>query len=95
MQIVFGFTQDNGFVAGDITSGVTSYAYQTSTHANAAKRSPNKVAAEMIEHELRWRTYPYDKGYDARNWQSLHDLISDHTTRAIIDAKADFLGLHA
>lgn len=71
-MILFGFTEDGGFVAGDSRTGRTTYAYPTSTYAVHAKHDPIKVAKTMItftNHE------PYVPAtcdpYDHRNWTTL------------------------
>lgn len=53
-MIIFIRTQEAGFLAGDTETGFTAYAYPTSTHAVAAKRSPSHraaIAKEMIANE--------------------------------------------
>jgi hypothetical protein len=64
---------NGAFVAGDTESGFTCYAYQSSQHADAARKSPAKVAEKMIRKELKSsRASMYAKDYDARNWQILN-----------------------
>ena len=73
-MLVFKLLPDGGFVAGDTESRLTSYAYPTSTHANAAKRKPEATAREMVKNESRALHsfgVPRVVEYDAHNWQRL------------------------
>lgn len=51
MAIIHKFDQSGGFAAGDTDTGLTSFAYPSSTHATDAKRNADKVAAEMMANE--------------------------------------------
>lgn len=46
-MIVYHLDADGGFTVADLARGVSGYAYPTSTNADAAKKYPAKVAAEM------------------------------------------------
>jgi len=73
MTIKYAFTQDGGFIAADTNSGLTSYAYPTSTHATKAMRDPQAIADKMMA-EQSWRTsesHPNLADYDARNLANL------------------------
>jgi len=72
-MIVHSFISDGGFIAGDTETLRTSYAYPTSAFACDAKRSPGKVAKEMMDAEncIDGRRYGQTLGYDARNWNKL------------------------
>lgn len=86
MKVQFAYLTNGAFVAGDMNSGMTSFAYPSSPHAIVAKKYPALVAAEMIESErMSYRSIPAVQDYDCRNWKILHDESSDHTTRAVID----------
>lgn len=61
------FDANGGFVCGDRKSGLTAYAYPTSTHARQAKRKPLDVAIVMLSKQPTHRP----EGYDARNWEMM------------------------
>lgn len=72
MTIAYRLLPDGGFVCGDTQTGLTSYAYQTSTHAERARRHPKLVAREMCGAEdAICRVLPSVRGADARHWQIL------------------------
>lgn len=72
MPIQFKMLEDGGFVAGDSETRITCYAYPTSDHAEAAKREPRIIAAEMIESEnAGHRAWMPREDYDARNWERI------------------------
>ncbi len=74
MEIVFKMLEDGGFVAGDRGSGLTAYAYPSSSHANVAQRYPKLVAEEMIENEKpHYRQLDSVKEYDRKNWLILDE----------------------
>ena len=69
MDVVFKMLDDGGFVAGDRDSGMTSYAYPSSPHANVAKKHPKLVAEDMLGSEwMQARSIPAVKEYDRKNW---------------------------
>lgn len=68
MAIKFRFAQGGAFVAGDTETGLTSYAYPSSTYAEQAARSDKwaaKIAAKMVR---KLKGNPYRDEYDLRNW---------------------------
>lgn len=68
--IQFKLLPDGGFVAGDVDTGRTSYAYPTSTHATLAKRNPEREARIMLKAANRLQDVDTSE-YDARNWASM------------------------
>ena len=73
-MIVFSLLPDGAFVCGDTESRLTSYAYPTSQHANAAKRKGESVACEMMRMERAFfRQTASVRQYDARNWNRMAD----------------------
>ena len=78
-MITYDFGKDGSFVAGDTETSITAYAYPTSPQATKAKKSPLKVAKEMInlELEVSWTrkegapAWESAREYDARNWRRL------------------------
>lgn len=74
MTIRYHLDERGGFVCGDTESGVTSYAYPSSTNAMQARKFPGVVAAQMVAGQA-WRLgrdpLPYEREYDARNWVKL------------------------
>lgn len=79
MATVYKLHANGGFTVGDTVTRVTAYAYPTSTHADAARRNPEKVAAEMIKDaNASARTFAATgphfatfAEYDRRNWVAL------------------------
>ena len=72
MEIVFKMLEDGAFVAGDRGSGMTSYAYPSSPHANVAKKHPKAVAEDMLGSERQdFRNIQAIKEYDRKNWETL------------------------
>ncbi len=72
MAILHKLMADGGFLCGDTETGMTAYAYPTSTYAVAARKKPEGVAAEMIAHEHAFcRTIPSIKDGDARHMAEL------------------------
>jgi hypothetical protein len=72
MTIIFKLLSDGAFVAGDTESGMTTYAYPTSTNAEAAKKHPERqsiYAQSMIDSQRRNNGIGAD--YDDANWQRL------------------------
>lgn len=72
--IRFRFLAGGGFVCGNTRSGITSYAYPTSTHATRAHKEPTKVAMRMLAGEsvsLR-EAFQSCREYDAANWKLLN-----------------------
>ena len=59
MQLIY-LQRPDGFLCGDARTRRTAFAYATSTHANAALRRPEAVAAEMMraENECPCRGWP-------------------------------------
>jgi hypothetical protein len=50
-MILFKLDAQGGFTCGDTETGRTAYAYPTSSHAQAAKKQPELVAAKMMANE--------------------------------------------
>ena len=77
MTILYKICEDGAFVAGDTESGLTSYAYPTSTHADDARRNARKpvclerLARDMLKAE---RHAAGRAEYDARNTERLDIL---------------------
>lgn len=67
-MIVHKFDASGGFIVGNTATGLTSYAYPTSTHATEARRNARKVAAFMVGHE---RDSAIRADFDSRNWRDL------------------------
>jgi hypothetical protein len=75
--IVYRFTPDGGFVAGDTESRLTAYAYPDSTCATQAKRNPPLIARHMISQEsASFRKLASVRDYDARNWQEMYREVA-------------------
>lgn len=55
----YGFVKNGGFAVVDDEKRVGAYAYPSSTSAERAKKSPEKVAAEMLE-RASWPGMPQD-----------------------------------
>lgn len=71
-MIRFKLDSNGGFVAGDTTTGVTVYAYPSSTHAVKARKDAKGTAREMIEAERPYlHTSEYSRQYDSRNWETI------------------------
>lgn len=71
-KIVFGWDSDGGFIAGEVESGVTAYAYPTSERAREAKNDPEPTAAEMLNSESRTIAMPGIRDeFDRVNWTLL------------------------
>ncbi|UKJ74527.1 hypothetical protein [Azospirillum brasilense] len=87
MAILFMHTPEGGFLAGDTETGLTSYAYPTSTHATRARNHPGKVAAEMMTSETASsrRAVPDAAARDAK-W--LEQLRAYHEETATLSAAA-------
>jgi hypothetical protein len=70
MSIIHKLLDDGGFVVGDTETCWTAYAYPTSHFAETARKSPEKVAVEMLREQgeawINIRDY-----YDKRNWELL------------------------
>lgn len=73
--VVYTQQADRSFIAGDLVTGRTCYAYPGSDHAlQAAKGAGRKVAQEMVDAENNageWRNSVLAQDYDARNWERL------------------------
>ena len=74
-MIVYNLLPDGGFVCGDTETRATSYAYPSSDHADKAKKSPAKVAIEMVAQANEWLA-THDicsttASYNLRNWKEL------------------------
>lgn len=67
MAILSKMDRDGGFTVGDTNTGMTGYAYPTSTHAVAARRKPERVRDEMAR---RMSSAPWPE-YHQRNWTRL------------------------
>lgn len=75
MTIVFKLLPDGAFVAGDTESKQTCYAFPSSSSATSARKSPERVAADMMKRESVLSDAMRDRvavGYDARNWERLN-----------------------
>lgn len=71
-MIRFHLDTDGGFTAGDTSTGLTAYAYPSSTHATRAKRDPLGVAAEMMASEVpSCRILACVVESDVHNWSRL------------------------
>lgn len=71
MAVIHKLGADGSFTAGDTESRLTSYAYPTSPHADAARKKPERTAAAMMRQERPSLT----RGeYDRRNWQRLEQI---------------------
>lgn len=71
-KVVFGWDDNDGFVAGEVNSGITAYAYPTSERAERAMNDPECVAAEMLNEESRYIPLPGIRDeYDHANWNLL------------------------
>ncbi|MCW2242223.1 hypothetical protein [Azospirillum canadense] len=87
MTILYMHTPEGGFLAGDTETGLTSYAYPTSSDATKAKRNPAKVAAEMMANETASsrRAVPDAAARDAE-WMGR--LREHNATKAAMNAAA-------
>lgn len=47
---------DGGFVAVDLATGISAYAYPSSTHAVAARKRPVEIAKKMLAKEIALRS---------------------------------------
>jgi len=70
-EIKFNLDTDGGFTCGDTATGLTCYAYPSSTYATQAKRKPFSTAVEMLHAERRYGL-PHEAAYDARQWVKLN-----------------------
>lgn len=68
MEIKFKLLGDGGFVVGDVETGLTAYAYPSSTSAFQAVRRPLSVATAMLAERCRMPM----PDYEARNWAILN-----------------------
>lgn len=74
-MIVYKMLPDGGFVAGDMASQFTAYAYPSSPHALVAKKYPKAVAEDMLGSERAdYRKLDAVKEYDRRNWDLLNGV---------------------
>lgn len=74
-MIVYKMLPDGGFVAGDMASQLTSYAYPSSPHALVAKKHPKAVAEDMLGSERAdYRKLDAVKDYDRKNWELLNGI---------------------
>lgn len=71
-MIIHAILSDGAFVAGCTSSGLTCYAYPTSTSALAARREPNAIAEEMIGRQLENPCLDHRAEYDRRNWARIN-----------------------
>lgn len=77
MTILYKVCEDGAFVAGDTESGLTSYAYPTSTHADDARRNARKPAylERLARDMLKDQRHAAGRAeYDARNIERLDIL---------------------
>lgn len=90
MEVIFKMLEDGGFVAGDKGTGMTSYAYPSSPHANVAKKHPKAVAEDMIGSEkMAYRVMPWGKEYDRKNWLLLDGATQEQTLTGMEPAAAE------
>jgi hypothetical protein len=68
-MIVFAHDNQGNFIAGDTDTGVTGYAYSSSTYADMAKCSPDRVAKLMLHNTAS------GQDYNQRNWERLNQLL--------------------
>ncbi|NUB25743.1 hypothetical protein [Azospirillum brasilense] len=83
MAILFMRTPEGGFLAGDTETGLTSYAFPTSTHATRARKHPAKIAAEMMASETA-SSRSAVPGAAARDAQWLEQLHAHYATDPVI-----------
>lgn len=69
-MIVFTFSRDGGFIAGDTDTELTAYAFRTSWFACRAVQKPAAAAVAMLANES--PSLPRPPGFDARNWAELN-----------------------
>lgn len=78
-MILYGHDKHGGFVVGDSDSGITSYSYPTSGHAEFARKNAELVARSLIAEEIVFRHIVMSRrdlaehiaSYDTRNWDLL------------------------
>jgi hypothetical protein len=69
MRLEFGHDRQGGFIAGDADDFTAiSYAYPTSSHAEKARRQPERVAREMA---LQAKRFPRPAPIAAELWARL------------------------
>lgn len=72
MTLKYKLLNSGAFVAGDVDTGITSYAYQSSVYATEARRRPRAIAETMVSGESPYmHVSDYAKGYDLGNWELL------------------------
>jgi hypothetical protein len=70
--VTYRMLPDGAFVAGDLRTGITSYAYPGSTWADEAKSKPELMARQILSEESRaLRSMPSVHAYDQRNWKRM------------------------
>jgi len=55
INILCGTDADGAFIAVDLVSGISAYAYPSSSHAASATKRPSETAAKMIASEKKAR----------------------------------------
>lgn len=97
MALYYSLANDGSFTTGDSETGLTCYAFPTSSHATKAKRMPLAVAGEMMRNDNGMdyaRKSLAVKHYDRVNWKRIHDNTLDHTDRGIIDTVMERYCIH-
>ena len=74
-NIIFRMLPDGGFIVGDRTTGLTSYAFPTSIYAEAARFWPARAATLMLQQENKCAAaraiFKSVREFDAQNWNDL------------------------
>lgn len=72
MKLKYKLLENGAFVAGDIDTGLTSYAYPSSIYAKGARNNPAAIAEIMMIAEIpSLHASSYVAEYDASNWELL------------------------
>jgi hypothetical protein len=66
MAIEYKMDASGGFYAADTETKVIEYAYPTSIHAEAARKHPEQVAAQMMNTQLH-----YDAQWATERWERM------------------------
>lgn len=75
-RVQYRLLPDGGFVAGDLDTRITGYAYPSSLRAEQAKQDPAGAAQSMIGLESSWKgraLSPAVPEFDRRNWKLLQE----------------------
>lgn len=76
-MILFYTRPDGAFVAGDTRTGITSYAYPTSHHAQAARTRAAQTAARMLAEEMNRSRIPEANGQRERAFKRDAELLAE------------------